>query len=100
MQAKGKGHLSSSQADTTFFGLEWDASINRAPACELRRDGKLTFHRMDCFTHAGERSGMPDPFFAKVRLRFSFDRYPEFPTSMWHNFCLSNLTVPRLFPMK
>ena len=40
------------------------------------------------------------PFFAEVSLRFSFDRYPEFPTRMWHNLCLSNLTVPRLFPMK
>jgi hypothetical protein len=100
MQARGKGHLSSSQADTTFFGLERDASINRGPAFGLRRDGKLAFHQMDSFTHASEHSGTPGPFFAEVRLRFSFDRHPEFPTRMWHNLCLSNLTVPRLFPMK
>jgi hypothetical protein len=101
MQAEGKGHLSCSQADTTFFGVERDASIDRGPSCGLRRDGKLTFHQMDSFTHADERSGTPGPpFFAEVRLRFSFDRYPEFPTRMRHNLCLSTLTVPRLFPMK
>jgi len=79
MQAKGKGHLSSSQADTTFFGLEWDASINRAPACELRRDGKLTFHRMDCFTHAGERSGMPWPLFRGGEPPFLFRPLSRIP---------------------
>jgi CheY-like chemotaxis protein len=46
--------ISSSQAGTTFFGLERDASINRGPACGLRRDGELTFHQMDSFTHADE----------------------------------------------
>jgi hypothetical protein len=69
MQAEGKGHLSCSQADTTFFGVERDASIDRGPSCGLRRDGKLTFFQIDSFTHADERSGTHGaPFFAEVAV--------------------------------
>jgi hypothetical protein len=80
MQAEGKGHLSCSQADTTFFGVERDASIDRGPSCGLRRNGKLTFFQMDSFTHADERSGTPGPpFFAEVRLRFLFRPLSRIP---------------------
>jgi len=79
MQAKGKGHLSCSRADTTFFGVERDASIKRGPACRLRRDGKLTFHQMDSFTHADERTGTPGPLFRGGETPFLFRPLSRIP---------------------
>ena len=70
---RAKGTCQAAKLDTTLFGVERDAGIDRGPSCGLRRDGKLTFFQMDSFTHADERSGTPGPpFFAEVRLRFLF----------------------------
>lgn len=80
MQAEGKGHLSCSQADTTFFGVERDASIDRGPSCGLRRDGKLTFFQIDSFTHADERSGTHGaPLFRGGETPFLFPPLSRIP---------------------